>query len=135
MIYLVGSMRNPEIPRIAGVLRGKGFDVFDDWYSPGPDTDDYWQAYERERGRNFAEALEGAHAKDVFEFDLDHLKRADTVVMVLPAGKSAHMEIGWAVGQGKQTFILMPGEPERYDIMYRFVNHVVMSLEELIAKL
>ena len=27
----------------------------------------------------------------------------DTFVLVLPCGRSAHLELGWAVGQGKRT--------------------------------
>lgn len=131
MIYLIGSMKNARIPEVANALREQGHDVFDDWYSPGPDADDYWQAYERERGRSYMEALKGEHARNVFEFDLSHLEDADTVVMLLPAGKSAHLEMGWAVGMGKRTAILFEEEPERFDIMYRFVDEVFMNLKDL----
>ena len=41
-IYLIGSMRNKEIPKIAISLRKLGFDVFDDWHAPGEQTDDEW---------------------------------------------------------------------------------------------
>lgn len=131
MIYLIGSMRNPRIPLIANELRKSGFDIFDDWYSPGKNADDEWQAYEQARGRTYREALAGYHAKEVFEFDYEHLNRADRAILALPAGKSAHLELGWIIGQGKPGYILMPGEPERYDIMYRFATGVTSDLEEL----
>lgn len=133
MIYLIGSMRNPKIPLIAGVLRETGFDIFDDWYSPGKNADDEWQAYEQSRGRTYREALAGYHAEDVFNFDYDHLARADAAILALPAGKSAHLELGWVIGKGKPGYILMPGEPERFDIMYRFATGVTSELEELKA--
>ena len=47
MIYLIGSMRNPAVPVLANNLRKEGFKVFDDWSSPGPEADDYWQDYEK----------------------------------------------------------------------------------------
>lgn len=134
-IYLIGSMKNPEIPKLAISLRKLGFDVFDDWYSPGPETDDYWQKYEKERGRNYKEALQGWHAKEVFEFDKLHLDRADVGVLVLPAGKSGHLELGYMVGKGKPSYILFDKEPERYDIMYQFATDVFYSAEDLIKAL
>lgn len=31
-IYVIGSLRNPEIPKFANELRSLDFEVFDDWY-------------------------------------------------------------------------------------------------------
>lgn len=121
-IYLVGSLRNPLIPAIASELRDEGHEVFDDWYAAGPEADDYWQKYEKGRGRSYAEALDGFAAEHVFQFDRYHLNQAQAVVLVLPAGKSGHLEFGYCVGQGKPGFILLDKEPERYDVMYRFAK-------------
>ena len=134
-IYLIGSLRNSKVAELANELRPLGFDVFDDWISVGPKCDDEWQSYEKSRGRTFAEALAGHHARDVFEFDKRHLDSADIIVLVLPAGKSAHLELGYVAGLGKTTFILMGGEPERFDIMYLFADKVVMNKKELINEL
>lgn len=131
MIYLIGSLRNPRVPIIANQLRLDGFDVFDDWYSPGKNADDEWQAYEMSRGRTYQEALDGKHAKDVYDFDKYHLDLARAVVLLTPAGKSAHLELGYTIGQGKPGYILMAHEPERYDIMYRFATRVCLSYDEL----
>ena len=30
-IYLIGYLRNPEVPKVAEKLRIAGFEVFDDW--------------------------------------------------------------------------------------------------------
>lgn len=131
VIYLIGSMRNPKIPVIANKLRAEGFDIFDDWYSPGKNADDEWQAYELARGRTYREALNGEHAREVFEFDKQHLDKAESAVLVAPAGKSGHIELGYMVGKGKPAFVLMEQEPERFDIMYRFATRVCLSLDEL----
>ena len=32
-IYIIGSLRNPEIPLLGNDLRKLGLDVFDDWFS------------------------------------------------------------------------------------------------------
>ena len=135
MIYLIGSLRNPKVREVANRLRFEGFEVFDDWMAAGPEADDEWQKYEIERGHTFAQALKGHAAKHVYEYDKHHLSRADTVVLLLPAGKSGHLELGWAIGQGKKSFILMEGEPERYDVMYRFADAVFTDIEHLVTRL
>lgn len=134
-IYVIGALKNPNIAKVAKDLRDLGFEVFDDWFAPGPHTDEYWQDYEQKRGRGFIEALAGDHADNVFRFDLRHLTRADIVVLVLPCGKSSHLELGWALGQGKKGYILLPGEPERWDVMYRFATGVFTNLDALIHTL
>ena len=129
-------MRNPEIPKLAEYLRGQtGSEVFDDWYSPGPETDDYWQTYEKARARTFAQALDTPHAWNVFRFDKLNLDKARDVVLAMPAGKSAHIELGYSVGMGKRSFIFMDGEPERFDVMYRFATKVCTSREALVSAL
>jgi nucleoside 2-deoxyribosyltransferase len=135
MIYLIGSLRNPRIPQIGEQLRAAGHIVFDDWFAAGPDADDAWQRYEQSRGHDFRRALEGKAAKHVFAFDKKHLQQADAVVLALPAGKSGHLELGWALGQGKQGFVLLDGEPERYDVMYQFATAVVPTVEQLLIEL
>lgn len=70
-------------------------------------------------------AIEGYNA------DFAAMNRADTFVLVLPCGKSAHLELGWAVGAGKRTAILMedPIEPE---LMYKMVDHLSPSVMDLL---
>ena len=133
-IYLIGSMKNSELPKTAIELRKLGHEVFDEWYAPGPDADEYWRDYEIQRGRTFKEALTGAHAKDVFEFDKKWLDWADTVVLLMPAGKSAHLELGYSVGRGKETHIVLDS-PDRWDIMYGFASHVWDTASELMEAL
>jgi len=130
-IYLIGSLRNAEIPRVAAYLREAGFDVFDDWHAAGPEADDYWQAYEKSRGHDFPAALRGYAAANVFAFDHRHLERSDLVVLVLPAGRSGHLEFGYAVGRGKPGYILLEGEPDRFDVMYKFATDVFFTKEKL----
>lgn len=132
-VYLIGSLRNPKIPAIANELREAGHDVFDDWFAAGPEADDYWQAYEKGRGRSLAQALDGLAAGHVFDFDYKHLTQAEAVVLALPAGKSGHLELGYAMGRGTPGFILLEEEPERFDVMYRFANGVFTEMEELVA--
>lgn len=131
MIYLIGSLRNPEVPAIAKALREAGYDVFDDWYAAGPEADDHWQRYENGRGHSITEALAGFAAKNVYGFDRRHLDMANAVVLILPAGKSGHLELGYALGCGKKGYVLFHEDPERYDVMYQFATGVFTRLHEL----
>lgn len=134
MIYLIGSLRNPKVPEIANALRGSGFEVFDDWYSAGPTADDTWRDYEQGRGHTYSEALSGFAARHVFAFDREHLDRSTAVVLVLPAGKSGHLELGYGIGRGKAGYILLD-TPDRWDVMYQFATRVTTDLGEIIDEI
>jgi len=131
-IYLIGSLRDKLIPGIAKELREKtGHEVFDDWFAPGPRADDHWKEYEEARGRNYGQALKGYAATHIFSFDKHHLDTAEIGVLILPSGKSCHLELGYLVGQGKRTYVLMD-KPDRWDVMYQFATGIVFDMEELI---
>lgn len=135
-IYIIGSMRNPRVPEVAQVLRGIGLDAYDDWHSSGPESDDYWMQYEKARGRTYREALAGVHANNVFELDKRHLDRCDACVLVMPAGKSGHLELGYMRGCKKPGYILLDGsQPERFDIMSLFATKIFDTLAEMILEL
>lgn len=135
-IYLIGSLRNAQVPEIAAKLRKAGHEVFDDWYAAGPEADDYWQKYEMAKGHNYKEGLQGYAANHVYHYDRSHLDRNDIAVLLLPAGKSGHLELGYMIGQGKQGYILFNGEmPERWDVMYLFASGVFFNVDDLIAQL
>lgn len=140
IIYLIGSLRNEKIPHIAKELReATGFEVFDDWFSPGPEADEFWRKFEKVRGSTYKQALNNWSAKHVFEFDKYHIDRSNIGVLIMPAGKSAHLELGYMIGQGKTCFILFEKEPERWDVMTIFTMEneggVCVNIEELKSEL
>lgn len=130
-IYLVGSLRNERIPEIAELLRDDGHDVFDDWHGAGPKADDHWREYEINRGRPYTEAIRGKAASNISGFDCVNIMASDTVILVLPAGKSGHMELGLAIGAGKKTHILLDKDYERWDVMYALADHVHDNIDTL----
>jgi hypothetical protein len=134
VLYLIGSLRNPRIPSLAKRLREENPDVevFDDWYAAGPEADDYWKSYEQGRGRAYQDALKGYAARHVFDFDKFHLDRATHTLLVLPAGKSGHMECMYAAyGVGSETAILLDAEDVRWDVMYQFIPTILESDDEV----
>lgn len=136
MIYLIGALKNTRIPDIGVKLRTMNYDVMDEWFTPGPEADSFWQEYCRRRGLTYSEALRGRAATNIFLFDRSYLDMSDVAVLVMPAGKSAMLELGYAKGQGKKTIIFLDGvEPERYDLMPAFADHVVTTEDQLIEVL
>lgn len=133
-VYLIGSLRNPNIPSYAKLLRDVGFEVFDDWFAVGPKADDHWMEYEKGRGRTYAEALKGYAARHTFDFDKIHIDAAQAGVLIYPAGKSAHLELGYMIGQGKPGYILIPEDLDRWDVMTQFAT-VVHDFDELVGRL
>ena len=130
-IYLIGSLRDKRIPKIANEIREKtGHEVFDDWFAPGPRADDHWRGYETARGRSYGEALKGLAATHIFSFDKTHLDNAEIGVLILPSGRSCHLELGYMLGQGKLGYVLMDN-PERWDVMYQFATGIAFNMDEL----
>ncbi|KKK70837.1 hypothetical protein LCGC14_2920000, partial [marine sediment metagenome] len=65
-----------------------------------------------------------------FKIDMDSLRWCEACVLVMPCGRSAHLEIGWAAGAGKKTAILLDsGEPE---LMYKIVDKIAITTDEII---
>ena len=59
--------------------------------------------------------------------------RADIGLLILPTGKSGHLELGWMLGKGKKGYVYFPeGEPDRWDVMYQFADGVAFSMDKLL---
>lgn len=132
LIYLIGSLRNPRVPEIGQELRRYGLEVFDDWYSAGSEADDALRDHQRYKGKAYHEVLYSHAALHVFHFDKEHLDRADAAVLVMPAGKSGHLELGYMIGTGRPGYILMDQEPERVEIMHNFSTGVYFTVPSLV---
>lgn len=80
----------------------------------------------------YLQMIEHPRAIEGFDADFAAMEKADTFVLVLPCNRSAHLELGWAVGQGKRTAVLLedPMEPE---LMYRMVDYLAPSLFDLLG--
>src|SRR3990167_5105342 len=136
MIYIIGSLRNPEVPVIANTLRvALDEEVFSSWFCASENADDRWQQHEQGRGLTYIEALKDYAAQQVFTFDKTHLNRARAVVLVYKAGRSGHLELGYAIGRGIPGYVLLDEEPERWDVMLNFADGVFSTAEDLITEL
>lgn len=132
-IYVASSWRNRIQPEIVAMLRQYGHTVYDfknpepgqhgfGWHEIYPD----WINWTPEQYR---EALKHPIAKEGFDTDMNALRACDACVLVLPSGRSASFEFGWAVGQGKKCAVVMfeKCEPE---LMY-LGNPILTNTNEL----
>ncbi len=135
-IYVASSWRNRYQPGVIGLLKFRGFECYD-FRNPGPgkkgfawsDIDPNWQEWTVDQ---YNSALEHPIAKRGFKNDFDAMKRADTFVLILPSGRSAHLELGWAAGAGKRTAILMP-EKNEPELMNKMADEIFTGLLDLVV--
>lgn len=137
-IYIASSWKNGQLAvDLASVLRGDGHGV--DCFceaKPGRYTFDARELPGHEN-LNAKTALGRAEFQRAFEQDKLMLDRSDTVVLVLPCGKSAHLEAGYAKGQGKLLYIWGEMPAGDWDVMYGFADGLFefAELGELIEAL
>jgi hypothetical protein len=139
-VYVASSWRCAMQPAVVQTLRAAGIDCYDFRNSPngaGFGWEETNLAYQRGDVSNtpaddYLKMLEHPRAVEGFEADFWAMTMADTFVLVLPCGRSAHLEMGWAIGAGKRTAILLedPVEPE---LMYKMVDLVIPSMLELLG--
>lgn len=76
---------------------------------------------------------EDREVRDIFEKDLEGLKSSETLILLLPAGKSAHMEAGVAFGMGKKCILV--GEQKEAESLYLIFDKMYDSMEEFLKTL
>jgi len=121
-----------------GVRLRKAFpkvDFFCGWTSVGPKADEYLREHAKIRGLNYKQTLALPEADLAFNFDVDHINRADAGLLVMPCGKSGWAEGGYMRGQGKPVWVLFDEEPERIDLMTKFFSDLFFSEKELVRNL
>lgn len=66
--------------------------------------------------------------------DLRGMEWADTCVLLLPCGRSAHLEAGWFCGRGKRCIILTQ-DGEEPELMALLATDIAISAEEVLVML
>jgi len=77
--------------------------------------------------------------KKAFAEDKKYLEWCDTCILLVPSGRSAHLEAGYAKGCGKKLYIYGEFPQGEWDVMYRFaeglypfgaINDLIKELKE-----
>jgi hypothetical protein len=134
-IYVASSWRNKYQQNVVSILRDQGYEVYD-FRNPAPgdhgfawsQIDPDWLALDPYR---FRECLLDPIAVVGFEKDSTAVRECDLCVLVLPCGRSAHLEAGFSAGMGKPLIVYMPEscEPE---LMYSWARKIVVDDHELV---
>lgn len=132
-IYVASSWRNLLQPGIVLALRRCGHEVYD-FRHPAPgvsgfawsEIDPEWEAWDPVKYRA---ALQHPIAKRGYSYDIDALRGCDCCVLVLPSGRSASWEFGYAMGQGKRGVVVQFDRVEP-ELMYREAE-LVATMDEL----
>jgi len=138
-IYVASSWRNKRHPIVVDFLRDYGHEVFD-FRRPEPgNVGFHWSEidpmWEMRVPAVFRLALTTPSAKKGFQADLGGMEWADACVLLLPCGRSAHLEAGWFVGQGKPCYILLPEEGFEPELMYKLATGIYVNVDELVHAL
>lgn len=131
-LYVASSWRNEDRQQAAvSLLRGMGHEVYDFIHPPGGDhlgfswgdVDPAWRSWTIP---DYRAALEHPIAVAGFESDFGAMQWADAGVLLLPCGRSAHLEAGWFVGAGKPLWVVLwapefppPDGQSNPELMYR----------------
>lgn len=139
-IYLASSWRNPEQPSVVTLLREVGHEVYD-FRNPAPDNDGFrwteidpdWLNWTPERYAQLVRTHPVARAG--FTLDRQALDWCDTCVLLLPCGRSAHLEAGYAAGQGKRVIVYLAPDKFEPELMYLLCSGIVTDVVQLLAAL
>lgn len=136
-IYVASSWRNPHQPMIVDLLRNNGHEVYD-FRNPPHNTGFAWHQIglalpcKAEDYRNAL--LTHPRAAQGFMSDFAAMRWADTCLLVLPCGRSAHLELGWMAGAGKRTLILTQ-DGEEPELMALLADTICINVEEVLIEL
>lgn len=134
-IYVASSWRNEVQPYVVAALRNAGHEVYD-FKNPREgehgfhwsEVDPQWKEWTCEQFRN---ALTHPISRKGFGSDWGAMCAADACVLVMPCGRSAHIEAGYFVGAKKQLVILLEkAEPE---LMYLMADNLCLTIEEVVS--
>lgn len=117
-IYLASSWRNEYQPHLLATLRAEGHKVFDF----------------KEQPPVWTSGGEAGDPDEVFNIDMAALHNTNMLVLLLPAGASAHVEAGYLHGKGVPVIVHMPEscEPE---LMYKMFESITTTEDELLEAL
>ena len=133
-IYLASSWKNQALViEIAEKIEAEGFEV-----------DAFCRATDKRYSFHWSELVdneEDLRSYDAIQFladgrcqrayleDRKWLDWSDCVIMILPCGKSSHMEAGYAAGQGKRLYLYGDFPSGEFDVMYGFADALFRTEE------
>lgn len=100
----------------------KNKDTYDTYGSENQNTDEKQDEFEKLD-------LKSEIVQNVFKRDMEAERNSKNLLLVLPVGKSGHIEAGVAYGLGKKCYAI--GEYEATDSLYNIFEKIFNNKEEL----
>ena len=146
-IYVASSWRNTDQPEVVRRLREAGHEAYDFRHPPGgdhlgfswADVDPDWESW---TPAQYLSALNHPIAQAGFKSDFAAMRWADACVLVLPCGRSAHLEAGWFAGEKKPLIVLLDdrefyseGGHSVIELMYKMATAVETHILDVLKDL
>lgn len=133
-VYIASSWKNGHLDAVINALEAEGHAVYDFRRHAGFHWSDVDPEYKTWTAEQYQRGLGHRLASEAFSADWQGLYCADACVLVLPCGRSAHLEVGAAIGMGRWTAIYQPPGTEVVpELMYSAATLYTTSLVDLLA--
>ena len=131
-IYIASSWKNQqEVIDLAVYLENQGFEVDAFCRSTDKRYAFHWsELVDDEKDLQDYDAigmLADPRTQRAFREDKKWLDWADTVVMLMPCGRSSHLEGGYAKGQGKRLYLYGQFPKGEFDVMYGLADGLIRT--------
>ncbi len=137
-LYVASSWRNPIYPGVIHKLREAGHECYD-FRNPEGGTGFGWSQIDSDWKNwsldQYTRALVHPTAQAGFKSDKAAMEWCEQMVLVLPSGRSAHVEAGWAAGAGKKVHVYIPqqiGGSWEPELMYLCFTTICGNLDGLL---
>jgi hypothetical protein len=129
--FIAGRWRNSDkVSDLAQKIRKKGYEAYcfidatRAVHKIDKDPEVYMSDFEKRDWRN------DSHVKAVFERDMTNERNSNVFVMLLPVGKSCHIEAGVAYGMGKKCILI--GEQTEAESLYLIFSEAYPTVEDFL---
>ena len=140
-IYTASSWRNEYYQGVVDWLKSDGHEVYDfrnTISTPGKSKAFNWEKiainWENWTPEEFAHSIKNPLAQNAFKSDYEGMIKSDACVLILPCGRSSHIEAGYMKGLGKKLYIYMPVK-ERPELTYSIADGIYTHIMELSKRL
>lgn len=108
-IYVASSWDNSQHPAVVEELRRRGHDVYDFRHPKGRNDRSVWEELNVGRdkvyGKTLASLLDAPMAHARHSEHMKAMREAEVCILLLPCGRSAHIEAGYMKGLGKTVYV------------------------------
>jgi mRNA-degrading endonuclease HigB of HigAB toxin-antitoxin module len=129
--FISGKWRNRDnIIQLTENIRKKGYSVYsflEEHNNENNDLDNPEEYMKHFENRNWKK---DKSVKNIFLTDMQAERNSDNFILLLPAGKSCHIEAGVAYGLGKKCILI--GEQKEAESLYLIFQEIYNTEEEFL---